>query len=266
MLQQHVYLAVQTLKKTPHLHIIQIGDDFASSSYISRKQDMGKQLGIEVTHHHFNLNENADTIKQVMVDIIAQKDGVIVQLPVPTQFQPIIHSVPWFCDVDLLGLEANKSWDNGIVPPTIAAIDMVLKDILNLHINNTLDTSMLNLQGKNVAVIGQGVLVGNPLLRYLRDREATILSINKNTQNPQSITKLADIVITGAGVPGLIDKNWLKDDAIVIDAATSESNNKLVGDIDYKNLPEHVTVCPSPGGVGPLTVLSLFYNLILLGK
>jgi len=262
-LKQQVADGVAELHTMPVLHIIQIGDEFASNTYIHKKKTMGVELGIQVRHHHFGTDASIAAVQNQLDAIIDAHQGVIVQLPVPAQFQPIIEAIPWTVDVDLLGTDAARAWSAGLLSPTIAAIDLILTDMLK----NSVDfawQSRLDLHGITVAVIGQGVLVGNPLLRYLRDREATIISINKDTTHPRQLVQQAQVAITGAGVPGLIDASWLQEKAYVIDAATSESNNKLVGDLDYSNLPEAATVCKSPGGVGPLTVLCLFANVLKL--
>ena len=128
-------------------------------------------------------------------------------------------------------------------------------------------TQKLDLTGRIVAIIGQGKLVGNPLLGYFAARNATIISLNKDTPNKEKLVKLADIVIAASGVPNLVKSHWLCPNAIVIDAATSESGGVLAGDIDKNELEENsnfikqINLCPSPGGIGPLTVLSIFWNL-----
>lgn len=300
------------------------------------------------------------------------KNGLIFQLPLPIEFGDLLK-INWnnFVDVDFLAPDCNL-WQN-LLPPTIQAIDLVLKSLiwqenleydlndnlegfkmenlklktdlssnlqdqnlkkfknklennpeniltkdLNSNENGILEslesleneliftkkllTQKIDLKGKIVAVIGQGKLVGAPLLTYLQRRNATIISLNKDSPNKQKLVKNADIVICASGVPNLIKSNWFKNNVIVIDAATSESNGVLVGDLDYleiaqnklnidnlsqscgqnlvknsQNSPEknkknrnkkskslNLWICPSPGGVGPLTVLCIFWNLVAI--
>lgn len=118
--------------------------------------------------------------------------------------------------------------------------------------------------GKIVAVIGQGILVGSPLVKYLLDRNATIISVNKDTPNSKTLTLQADIIFSGAGVAGLVNSDWIKKGAIVIDAATSGVGGEIFGDIDVNNLDQSTYLCPSPKGVGPITVLYIFWNLLKL--
>ena len=117
-----------------------------------------------------------------------------------------------------------------------------------------------------IAIIGQGKLVGKPLVKYCLDRGATIIIIDKDTLNPQNLVKDCDIVLSGAGVAKLVNSTWLKSTAIVIDVATSGENGVIVGDVDQSDLLESIYLCPSPKGVGPITVLYLFWNLYCLNS
>jgi methylenetetrahydrofolate dehydrogenase (NADP+) / methenyltetrahydrofolate cyclohydrolase len=116
--------------------------------------------------------------------------------------------------------------------------------------------------GKIVAVVGQGILVGSPLVKYLLDRNATIISVNKDTPNSKALTSQADVIFSGAGVVGLINRDWIKKDAIVIDAATSGVGGEIFGDVNKDDIDDSTYLCPSPKGVGPITVLYIFWNLL----
>ena len=173
---------------------------------------------------------------------------------------------PTNLDVDLLGDGDNELSTKGLLSPTVQAIDLVLKDILEeseMGIGLLLNTK-LDLSSKTVAVIGQGILVGAPMIEYLIQRKASIININIDTKNPKKLIKQADIVISAAGQPGLVDKSWVGPQTILIDAATAESDGGLVGDLDLENLYDSNLICPSPGGIGGLTVMALFYNLLKL--
>ncbi len=156
-------------------------------------------------------------------------------------------------------------------------LELLTKSLKNLELKTELKTELemeklfrnLDLTRKTVAIIGQGKLVGSPLLSYFVRRNATIISLNKDSPNKEKLVKLADIVVAASGVPNLVKSSWLSKKAIIIDAATSESNGILVGDIDRHELEnaengnfiQQISLCPSPGGIGPLTVLSIFWNL-----
>jgi methylenetetrahydrofolate dehydrogenase (NADP+) / methenyltetrahydrofolate cyclohydrolase len=261
---------VANQSQLPVLNIVQIGNNLSSTRYVNLKKKIGLELGLQVKHVHFEEEVNLDNLN--LKPIFDSKQGLIFQLPIPDNYWSIMRNIPYQCDVDLLSDEAEILWQVGFLPPTVQAVDLVIKqmmqqkNMLKVELDSVqkLLESKLDLSGYRVAVIGQGVLVGRPLIRYLLDRGATILTINKETENPADLVKLADIVLSGAGVPKLVKNSWLKKDCIVIDVATSNSNGVLVGDVDIENLDESVFICPSPGGVGPLTVLCLFWNLVKL--
>ncbi len=248
------------------------------------------------------------------------KNGLILQLPLPSGFENLVEMVNWsdFLDVDFLGADNSKLWHQNVLPPTIQAIDLVLKSFLankqevlpgkieeeiegsnsnfnqklnqnqnkdsqnsdqfgkmddNIELKNSQEkigeienflNQKLDLTGKIVAIIGQGKLVGTPLLSYFQKTGATIISLNKDTPDKIKLAKLAEIVIAASGVPSLVQSSWIKNDVVLIDAATSESDGFLVGDVDRVELEKSnlsFKLCPSPGGIGPLTVLSIFWNL-----
>lgn len=253
------------------LDIIEIQGNLASDKYIQIKQKIGQQIGVKVNLNKFSKQVETSVIEKILENTKNKNHGLIFQLPVPDQFKKLVNSTPVVCDVDLLSSDNFKLWDRGFLPPTIGAIDLVLKDILvtkSIKFNSfeKLLTNKLDLSGKTVAVIGQGVLVGGPLLTYLKDRHATIISINKNTNEPTSLSKLADILICAAGSPNLVDTNWFNPQATIIDASTSEVDGYLSGDILPENIFASNLICPSPGGIGAITVLYLFYNLLKLNE
>jgi methylenetetrahydrofolate dehydrogenase (NADP+) / methenyltetrahydrofolate cyclohydrolase len=254
----------QKLTTTPTLHIIQVGDDFASSRYISIKQKVGARLGVNVEFHHFVQSATLAEVHELVQNISTENTGLIYQLPLSDGLSVLADIILPQMDVDLLSIDQEVLWKKGFLPPTIGAIDLTLKDIMKFTQSDFEQniTSSIDLSGMIVAVIGQGRLVGKPLLRYLGDRGATIISINVDTKNPSKLTLLADIVICGAGSKNLVDASWLQPGTIVIDAATSEDSGSLVGDVDIHNISDDTILSPSPGGVGKLTVLYLFYNLL----
>ena len=266
---------ISSLQTKPVLNIIQIGSDLASSKYVEIKQKIGLEIGVEVLILHYQETPDRKEIQEIIEFSKANRQGLIFQLPVPIEFLDLVQNTPFQTDVDLLGLGSLKLWEKGYLPPTIGACDLILKEILEIKDEEFKAWSMvsdfdefikskLDFSDKLVGVVGQGVLVGGPLLVYLKNRQATIISMNKFTKNPQTLSKQTDILLCGAGSPELINKNWLNPHAVIIDAATSEAENKLVGDVDLKNIFETNLLCPSPGGVGSITVLYLFYNLFKL--
>jgi methylenetetrahydrofolate dehydrogenase (NADP+) / methenyltetrahydrofolate cyclohydrolase len=265
---------------TPALHIVQIGDNLASSKYVGIKKKIGSEIGVIVNHHHFE--DGVD--EQILIDLYTQaqqnKEGFIFQLPLPPKYNHLVPNTPLSTDVDLLSSESFLLWNKGFLPPTIGAIDLIFKEMNFRKSNNLVEAEDIfeqypfeqiiqtkaDYSGKTVAVIGQGTLVGSPLVKYLLDRNATIISVNKDTKNAPQLVKNADVVLSGAGVANLVNSNWLNDDALVIDAATSGTNGQIFGDVNRDEIQESIYLCPSPAGVGPITVMYIFWNLLNILK
>jgi methylenetetrahydrofolate dehydrogenase (NADP+) / methenyltetrahydrofolate cyclohydrolase len=264
----HNFLLSEVLKlrAKPTLNIVQIGDNLSSTRYVNLKKQLGQKLGINVNHLEFLEDSDAS-----FGDLLSKKEGLIFQLPIPNNFSKWITKIPSSIDVDMLGQDTQKLWNLGFLPPTVQAVDIVLKEMLikknmlqtDISISNLINLD-LDLSGYNVVVIGQGELVGKPLIKYLLNMNATIINLNKSTKESKDLVNLGDIVLSGAGVPKMINSSWLKPNAIVIDVATSDDNGALVGDVDKDDLLDSIFLCPSPKGVGPITVQCLFWNLIKL--
>ncbi len=259
--------AVAAHPKPLVLEIIQIGDNLASDKYVQIKQKVGQACGISVNLYKFTSSVKPTEIESIITAAWRQKHGLIIQLPTPNQFQPIVAQIPYQIDVDLLGLQANQLWSQGILPPTIGAIDLTLKFHFQKQVFSpeTIHQS-LSLGQEIIAVIGRGKLVGAPAIRYFLERQATVIAIDKYTPQPQQLTQMATIILTAAGQPKLLKPDWVKPGSVIIDASTSESNGSLVGDVDTSLNWDKVWLSPSPGGIGRLTVLYLFYNLLKMSE
>jgi len=259
--------AVAAHPKPLVLEIIQIGDNLASNKYVQIKQKVGQACGIVVNLHKFTNSVRPLEIESIVATAWKRKHGLIVQLPTPSQFQPIVDQIPHQIDVDLLGLQANQLWQQGILPPTIGAIDLTLKFHFQKQVfSPEILNQPLLLNQEIVAVIGRGKLVGTPAIRYFLERQATVIAIDKYTPEPKQFTQMATIILTAAGQPKLLKPDWVKPGSVIIDASTSESNGSLVGDVDTSLNWNQVWLSPSPGGIGRLTVLYLFYNLLKMSE
>jgi methylenetetrahydrofolate dehydrogenase (NADP+)/methenyltetrahydrofolate cyclohydrolase len=270
---EYVTRQVRAMSQQVNLHIIQIGDDFASTKYIEIKQKMAGNHGIKVQTHRFTEDVNAEEVQRVVDSIHGVQEGLIFQLPVPDRFRQLVSKVFWQSDVDLLGVQSQQLWTQGILPPTVGAIHLILQEYFSGK--KSLEKKLIFpqvdfLEGKTVVVLGQGKLVGAPLLQYLQLSGATIISLNKDSQDVMEYTQCADVLISATGQAGLITPAYVSDSTLIIDAGTSESNGALVGDVDTESFSDvdlqNVTLVPSPGGIGRLTVLSLFWNVVQLAR
>ena len=232
----------------PRLVIIQVGDNEASNKYIDFKLKKAKELGVEAVNKKYESHFPQRKIIEDIQDLAPWVDGIIVQLPLPDGYetQKILDAVPHDKDVDGLST-GNKS----IVPATP-------RGILDL-----IRYANCKIKDKIVAVVGQSKLVGKPTADLMEQEGAKeVIRIDKNTG--LSGTERADILIVAAGQKNLIKAKNIKDGSVIIDVGINTlGNGKITGDVDRKSVGNKpFLISPVPGGVGPMTVISLFSNLI----
>jgi len=242
----------QAQGKKLRLDIVWVGDDLASAKYIERKKKFGVDLGIEIIVHKYP----ADVLEQDLSEEIEKLSrdekikGIIIQLPLPKQIdqEKILNLISREKDVDALSEETK------VLSPVVGAI----KEIFERY--------NISLKNKKAVVIGQGKLVGRPVAIWLTQEGANVEVVDINTKNSKEKVNQADIIISGAGKPGLITSDQIKDGVVLIDAGTSEQNGRLAGDADPTCALKCSLFTPVPGGIGPLTVAMLFKNLLELNK
>jgi methylenetetrahydrofolate dehydrogenase (NADP+)/methenyltetrahydrofolate cyclohydrolase len=237
----------------PILSIIQVGDLAESNKYIKNKKSFAEEIGVEVKHLQFpdtiSKTELAEEIKKLNNDKSVR--GIIIQLPLPKTLEEIemINLINPEKDVD--GLTTGPKF----VPATA-------KGVLTL-----LDYYKIEIAGKKVAMVGRSKLVGLPIAKVLQERGAEVSLVHSKTENPREITKQANILIVAIGKPNLIDETYVKEGQVIVDVGINFQLEKLVGDVNFEKVKNIVTaISPVPGGVGPLTVASLFENLVAACK
>ena len=252
---------IRKLNVQIELAIILVGNDPSSVSYVKQKQKTGDGLGVKVKIYNYKSDISTRKLRQEINKLNKNKkiNGIIVQLPLPENIntENILDAVNPIKDVDVLSRESvgrlykNKS---KILPPTVAGII----ELLNAY--------SIDYKNKNIGIIGHGVLVGKPASIVFANCGASIFMVRSSTKNKEDILKQADIIISGVGKPDLVTNDMVKNDAVIIDAGTSQKDGKLVGDVadEVKKIASFIT--PVPGGVGPMTVAMLFRNLIELVK
>ncbi len=179
-------------------------------------------------------------------------DGIIVQLPFPSHIDvdALFKKIPPHLDTDMI----NYNGSGEVLPPVIAAV----KEIAGRH--------NVEFAGKQVVVVGQGRLVGKPAAIWAEAQGAFVTVIDKDTENAEEILRTADIIISGAGSPGLITPDKIKEGAIIFDAGTSEEGGMLKGDADPECASKCALFTPVPGGIGPITIAALLRNLVIMSK
>jgi len=265
-------------QKQLSLAIIVVGLDPAIEQFIKQKQKIGTSLGIEVSIHRYEkviIEENDKDFNLWLTDVIKKNEqgGIIIQLPLPQalNIQKTLDMVPEKNDVDLLSSGANENFVKGeskILPPVAGAVQALFEEY------------KINYRDKNIAILGEGRLVGKPVADWLNLEGIEFSVVGETTPNPKEILKEAGVIISGIGKPNYITGDMIKEGVIVIDAGTSTSDRdsrlrtgtfsekgKLVGDVDFESVSlKSSFITPVPGGVGPLTIAMLFKNLLLLSK
>jgi methylenetetrahydrofolate dehydrogenase (NADP+)/methenyltetrahydrofolate cyclohydrolase len=243
--------------KDVSLCVFVVGSDYATEKFLSIKKKKAEEIGVRVNVTRF---PSAITTKDLILRIQERinehaVDGVIVQLPLPKHIDTysVLESIPVEKDIDVLSSKSRKAFKDNvldIIPPVIGGI----KEII--------DRTEVSLIGKHAVVIGRGALVGEPAVVWLERQGVTVDVLDKSTSNFRDCVKEADIIISGAGVPGLIKPNMIKEDVMLFDAGTSESDGKLAGDAEKECLDKCKVFTPTPGGIGPITVAVLLQNLV----
>lgn len=257
-------------KPAPHLVAILVGNNGASMTYVANKEKMCGECGFRSTV--LRMPEET-TEEQLLAEVERlnndpEVDGFIVQLPLPKHIneQRVIEAISPRKDVDgftpinvgamVLGLEC-------FVPATPAGILELLK-------RYNVPTS-----GKKCAVIGRSNIVGRPMSILLSQKgwDATVTLCHSRTANLAETVREADIVIAALGIPGFVKGDMVKEGATVIDvgitrvAADNARGWRVVGDVDYDEVaPKCAYITPVPGGVGPMTIISLMKNTLLAAK
>ena len=242
----------------PCVAVIQIGDDPASNTYIKSKEKASNDIGLYFKHIKFN--ENVKEIEVINKILELNNDeyvhGILLQLPLPEGFNQdkLINYISRSKDVDgLTDINLGKLFNNkpGMVSCT------------PLGIMTLFDKYGVDVEGKNVVIVGRSKLVGKPMLGLLLNRNATVTICHSKTVNLKMHTKNADILIVAVGKKHFITKDMVKEDAVVIDVGINKDEDGLHGDVDFDSVKDIASlITPVPGGVGPMTVASLMSNVL----
>jgi len=264
---------IKTLGVKPCLVILQVGMLEESNAYIAQKQKFAELIGAEIIHKRYEVDASQDfiitNIEQLNKD--EKINGIILQLPIPEHLNPgqIIDRISPAKDVD--GLTATnlkllaQNNPQGFVPATT-------KGVLTL-----LDAYNIDLAGKKALMIGRSMLVGKPTALALVNRNATVRIAHSKTEDLKSETLDADIIVVAIGKPRYITAEYVKAGQVIVDVGINldkvglkeeiSGKAKLIGDVDFENVQNIVSaISPVPGGVGAMTVASLFQNLVEAAK
>jgi methylenetetrahydrofolate dehydrogenase (NADP+)/methenyltetrahydrofolate cyclohydrolase len=254
---------VKKLDTPPGLAVILVGDDPASKVYVRNKDNACKEVGF----YSEKINKPANITQQQLLAEIQRLnnddkiDGILVQLPLPSHLDEnlITNSIAIQKDVD--GFHSEN-------------IGKLMQNKPNLRpctpkgVMTMLASTGIDLVGKDCVVVGASNIVGRPMAIELLNARATVTICNSKTTNLSSKLKQADVVVVAVGIPKMIQGDWIKSGAIVIDVGINRLNTgKLVGDVDFDTAKQNASwITPVPGGVGPMTIATLLENTLTAYK
>ena len=241
------------------LAVIQVGNDPASSVYVRNKKRACEYIGIRSLSYELP-EETTEEELLVLIDKLNKDDsvnGILLQLPVPDHIDDnkIIQAISPKKDVDGFheqNVGALNVGSKGFVSCTPAGVIQLLK------------RSGIEIEGKECVVLGRSNIVGKPMAALLLRENGTVTICHSKTKNLKETAKRADILVAAIGRPMMIDAEYVKEGATVIDVGIHrDENNKLCGDVDFASVePVAGAITPVPGGVGPMTIAMLMYNCV----
>ena len=242
----------------PGLAVVMVGDNPASKVYVNRKQVSCEAAGIHSAQISFPENAEQQEIIAKINDLNASKHihGILVQLPLPPHLneKEILQAVAPHKDIDgfhVINCGELYYGNKTLVPNTPRGVLKLIKE------------TGQSISGKNAVVVGRSKIVGKPTALLLLQEDATVTLCHSKTQNLETVTQQADILVVATGVPSLIKKDMVKENSIVIDVGISKTEKGLHGDVDFENVKERAGwITPVPGGVGPMTVACLLENTV----
>jgi methylenetetrahydrofolate dehydrogenase (NADP+)/methenyltetrahydrofolate cyclohydrolase len=242
----------------PHLAVILVGDDPASETYVKFKERAAKKVGMESTIIRLKSDLTEEELISEIEKLNKNKNvhGILLQLPIPNHInsEKVINlidpkkDVDGFSDENVAKLSKNQ---DALVPCT------------PLGITRLLDEYNIKTEGEHCVIIGRSQIVGKPMAQLMLQKNSTVTICHSRTKNLKEITKQADILIAAVGKAQMVDKSFVKDNAVVIDVGVSRVDGKLYGDVKFdevKNIASYIT--PMPGGVGPMTIACLLENTL----
>lgn len=261
-LRQQLTTEVEELRQrgvVPGLAVVLVGDDPASRVYVSMKEKACAQVGIFSAEHRLP----AETSQQQLLELIGQLnqdrriDGILVQLPLPGHIDEnaIIAAIDPAKDVD------------GFHPVSVGRLAIGqpgFRSCTPFGVMKMLEDIGCDLNGKEVVVVGRSNIVGKPVALMCLAQNATVTLCHSRTRDLAAHVGRADVVIAAVGRPEMIQGDWIKPGAVVIDVGINRlADGRLVGDVAFETAAARASaITPVPGGVGPMTITMLLYNTV----
>ena len=261
--EEDIKLSVSKLKKngiTPTLATILVGVDPASATYVKMKQNACARLGMDSIAVELGKETSTDELLEAIEKLNQDNNvhGILLQHPVPSQIneRKCFDAINVEKDVDgvtCMGFGQMTMGEEAFGSCTPAGIMRILEHY------------KIDISGKNAVVIGRSPILGKPMAMMLLNKNATVTICHSRTENLQEQIQNADILVGAVGVPRLIQKNWIKNGAVVIDAGYHPAEK--CGDIELEGIDSIASAhTPVPGGVGPMTINTLILNTLLAAQ
>lgn len=248
---------------TPGLAVVLVGEDPASQVYVRSKGKQTLEAGMNSYEHKLDESTSQEDLLALIDKLNNDNDvhGILVQLPLPKHIdeESVINAIDFNKDVDgfhLTNVGRLSIGADGIVPCTPLGSIMMLKDKLG------------DLSGLNAVVVGRSNIVGKPMAALLLQESCTVTIAHSRTKDLPAVCRAADIVVAAVGRPEMIQGDWIKPGATVIDVGINRieaegGKTRLVGDVDFDSASKVAgAITPVPGGVGPMTIACLLHNTL----
>ncbi|CUP04147.1 bifunctional 5%2C10-methylene-tetrahydrofolate dehydrogenase/ 5%2C10-methylene-tetrahydrofolate cyclohydrolase [Clostridium baratii] len=243
--------------KLPKIASILVGNDGGSIYYLNSQEKVATSLGVLFDKIILEDSIKEEDLKNLIIKLNLDDSihGIMIQLPLPKGINEknIINTISPKKDIDCLTYESvGKLYlgEEGFKPCTPNSILTLLK------------SKNIELEGKEVVVLGRSNIVGKPVVQLLLNKNATVTICHSRTKNLKEVCKKADILVVAIGKPKFINSEYIKDGAVIIDVGTSSFEGKITGDVDFDDVLDKVSlITPVPGGVGALTTTLLIKNV-----
>lgn len=245
------------------LAVIMVGDDPASKVYVRNKSRACEDVGIEYQEYllddKITQKDLIDLIKKLNEDKTV--NGILLQSPIPSNLDinEAFRTISSEKDVD------------GFNPVNVGKLVLGQDTFVSCTpygIMKMFEEYNIDLEGKNVVILGRSNIVGKPLIHCCLNKNATVTTCHSKTQNIKEIASKADVLISAIGKAHFVTEDMVKENAVVIDVGINRlENGKITGDVDFENVKEKASyITPVPGGVGPMTIAMLMNNVIKATK
>ena len=253
LIYKEVQNEVSHLEAKPHMTVFTCAPNFETQRYLALKRRKTHEVGISMNVIEFPEFVTTEEVITSITHACMQPDGIVVQQPFPPHIDidAVLKAIPKNYDVDAVLYDGT---DENILPPVIGAIK---------EISSAYDILFAT---QEVVIVGKGRLVGAPAEVWSLKQGAHVTVVTKQTENPEALIGTAHILILGAGEPGLVTPEMIREGVIIFDAGTSEDGGVLKGDADPACASKAAFFTPVPGGIGPITIAILLRNLVSLAS